>query len=227
MSNTFKDVPYWVRLNRDGIYTDHDHTRLGKVYYKRVYHYDENDKPIYVEEPVYARAKDIIAQGSYPAGGYLPHWGYLVRRYYGSVSYYKRGDGAAPEPIMREAHKRVNNGEPDALIEVGTQSFHSYHTVESYRISDHCTEGEKLPQGDRWGTSLPCTPELPAKDSKWWRYASTSARKIEHENYFSATRTRERAHMGKLAKQWNSGEDIEDWDQDENLTSEKKTYIYW
>ena len=208
MSHTDKDVPYWVRLNREGTLTDHDHLHFGQSYYKRVFVKDESGQALYQTVPRTFQAREIT--------GYMQWYGV----YYTPVCQF-------PEPVRRLAHQYVANGEPYRQIEYGTQQAPVYEQVLYARTADHCTEGEKIASNARasW-YALPCTPKLPA-GAPWYKYGSTNQHKGEHDYYYPSQRTMQRGALTSMAKRWNSGDDLEDWDEDVTLTSETYSFIYW
>lgn len=229
MSRTRKDVPYWVRTNRDGIFTDHDHTRFGKTYYKNVLVRDENNNPVYETVSLYMKASDITSGG----------WGPYDLRYSNGRLFYSfragnkvmflKADGSGlREPIVRRAHLLVGAGRESELVEVGSVSLLKYEQVEAYTVADHCTEGVKASRAEyRYNGALPCTPALPASDRHWWRYGTTKVRRGEHDSYYGYERTRERAFKNNLKNAWNSGDSIEDWDEDDNYSGTKRDYVFW
>jgi len=226
MSRTRKDVPYWVRVNRDSTHTDHDHTRLGKVVYRRVYLYNEDGTPAMHEKPIMRTAGAVVANNGWGKYHNLEpfFWGNRNR-----VVMFANESGRWHTDIFSEAQRLVAAGRADVEIAVGTQTFHGYETVESYRTHDHCTEGEKFASREQSrfnNRELPCTPELP-HEAAWWTYGSTNTRASEHNRYYSYERTRERALSRSLTNRWNSGEDLEDWDEDDVYNKTPWRFIYW
>ena len=229
MSRTRKDVPYWVRLNRDGIYTDHDHTRFGRIHYKRVYLYNEDNTPVMASEPVMRSVSDIL-------GGGFRYFEYIYPRFYNyapsgvyhshNVYMFKTENGCYRKDILSEAQRLNARGLTSYKLHVGVITYHDYKKVEDSRLADHCTEGEKLLGPDSAYYMMPCTPELPP-GQKWWYYGSTTAREMEHDDYYSYERTRVRARTQNLKKRWNSGEDVDDWDEDASYTGTKRRYTFW
>jgi hypothetical protein len=221
MSHTDKDMPYWVRLNNKGALTDHDHLRLGKPITKRVYLRDEEDQPIYKDEPIFRRAISILDNSLY--GGYY-RYVYNDRR-----NEYRDEFGAYKEPIMRRAHALVNAGRGNEYVEVGIRRADVYEDRIIGYVKDYCTAGEKLPNG-RWTApryrEMPCTPEFPPGQN-WWNYGTTTQRANEHDRYYTADRRAERDHLTRLTKRWNSGDDLEDWDESITLNAETASYMYW
>ena len=217
MSKTFKDVPYWVRLNRDGTSTRHNHRLFGR----EVYHYrpvrDERGQPVYDEVPWGYTAREVV-------DGY-PGW-----------TYNRWLEAQYPDPPTRmhtryamiyRARTMIMRGQGEELIVLGHRHQLRTEKFLAHVVKDYCTEGEKIDHSwnTRW-VKLPCTPEI-VGEKPWYNFGTTPQRAREHEMFHSAKRTQGRKFEKRWVKEWNSGADLEDWDEDDHLTNDTHSYYYW
>lgn len=218
MSDTYKDVPYWVRLNRTGTGTRHNHHLFGReVYHWRVVR-DERGQPIY----------DVVP------------WGYtahdIVSRYALGWAYGRWWEDNYPDPISRmrvhaalieRARIMVMRGQGDEMIVLGHRTQLRTERVLSFVVKDYCTAGEKIDKRENaWWGEMPCTPEI-VGEKPWYSFGTTSQRAREHDMFHSKKRTAGRKYEKRWVKEWNSGADLEDWDEDEHLTHDVHSYYYW
>lgn len=214
MSHTDKDLPYWVRLNRFGKYTDHNHLDLGKTRYRRVYKHNEDGSFVYHDKDVMVSASSIILDES--------SWYYRLLI----------GDHTITAKVRQRALELHGAGRGKELVQIGTERVAQYDLVVSYVVSDHCTEGQKITSKDNcWGWGeVPCTPELPAGKRRW-SYARdmSSKRAFLRKKHFSGERTNARNTLREATKAANAGYD--DWEDDfehiEVLTNQHRHSMDW
>jgi hypothetical protein len=178
MSHTDKDKPYWVRLNQEAKYTDHDHRHLGKTYYRRVYLHDENGDRIWEKVPVFFTADQLIDMAHSRLNEDTGR-----REYYIWSTPRTKG---LPDSTYRRAKELHAAGRGHELLEVGTEKRALYRDVE-VPFPDHCTEGEPVTR--EYG-NMPCTPDL-IMEKRWWRYGESS----ERQSYLRQLHGRDRTHL--------------------------------
>ena len=197
MSHTDKDKPYWVRLNQESKYTDHDHTRLGKRYTRRRYLYDEKGQPLYVDVPEYKQAR------------YIAQYGYLLN---------------CSEALIKRAKELVGAGKGTERLQTGTYRVRDYEDVECF-YPDHCTEGEPLThETGTWG--LPCHPAWP-NDRSWWAIGKSKKDYLRILHGADRTRVRTTLrNMEKGANSWEDGWE-DDYENVERLTNQYRHEVAW
>lgn len=86
----------------------------------------------------------------------------------------------------------------------------AYRRVLKYRYADHCTVGESLPDGYRsgWQSPIPCFPVLPPEEDHSNRFSRSE--KFFRRYKQGAVRSDESQKLRKFAKEWNSGEELDD-----------------
>jgi hypothetical protein len=210
MSRTDKDRPYWVKCNEEATYVWHDHQRFGEERYKNVAVKDEKGNIVYDEEPVYARAGEIYF------GGY-------------NYSKYVHLPDHDREAVRREATDALFKARMDKPIFVGTRRTRRTERVLDFVVKDYCTEGEKYTRGGwHYNSDLPCTPYLEIENRKKFYVSDMSAKKHSYSRKrYSTERVTARDTLRNNAKRYNSGEDVDDWDEDVNLTAQHRHSMNW
>lgn len=211
MSRTDKDVPYWVRLNNEGTLTDHDHLRFGKEITQYRYVRDENGKRILNTVATVRTAREIMRTLAWNPYAYTQEIRDEAKRY----TTYTLG-------YWREYN-------PDHQIRVGTRSYYEKGVVVTGHVRDYCTAGVKLEDDTwRWWSELPCTPELPAgkRRQSWTRNMSKHKTSFSRMRY-SAERANRRDHFISVANHWNNGFEVDDWDENDNLTAQHRHSMAW
>jgi len=206
MSRTDKDVPYWVRCNREGI-VRHDHRRLGRKIYRKKRVLDEDGNPVMETHRYSMTAERMLAE---------------VRNdtFYGWFSF---GDEA-----KRAALEAEQQGDLKRLIEYGTP-WQSYKTEDVYIGETYCGGDDyKFTEGRDWHFDLSdCYPVIPA-EAPWWSYGPSAARAAEHERFYGHDRGQQRAKLTELKKRVNAGDEVDnDWDEGYDWTHHGNTFIYW
>lgn len=223
MSRTFKDVPYWVRQNREGTLTHHDHLRFGKVYYAYFPVKDEDGLPVYEDVPVYLTAYEVVHGVSYGPG--------LLGTLRGRTEWYT----IPAKPVIPGAFKKAREAlgalRPDEKIVVGYNRVRKMQKVVDRVVKDYCTEGEKFTKEDnhfRWYSSLPCTPDIPrtANHNKIYTAGMSGARSAYKDVTNGSSRARQRDILREEAKAWNSGYEVDE-DATNPLTDQHRHSIYW
>lgn len=211
MSHTDKDRPYWVRLNDDATSTDHDHLHLGEdVYHTRIVR-DAAGQPVTEQVPRSMSATDIVKS----------HFGYADRHYFLSF-------GRVSEKIFQLARELHGSGRGDEQIIYGYDTRFVREQYLAYTIADHCTEGEPVKAGQQyyWGGSQPCTPELDT-----YRLAYTRGMSAKKHDYSRARYSHERVvardALSQTIREYNNGYDVEDWDENVNLTAQHRHSMAW
>lgn len=239
MSRTDKDVPYWVRLNNEGTLTDHDHRHLGReiTSYRDVL--DKDGNQIVVEGPLYSYADAIIGEFEgirwhygntlYTEDGRLLYYNYKTKTLF-TTSY-----GNYREPVIRRARLLHSAGRGKEFVQVGTYTHILREVVVIGYVADRCTAGEKQPRPDwrRRGArplyeELPCTPELPADNRRlrWTSGMSKHKTSFSRQRY-SAERVNLRDQFVGIAKHWNNGFEVDDWDESNNLAAQHRHSMAW
>lgn len=213
MSRTDKDRPYWVKLNDTSDVSDHDHTLFGKKVYRSRKVRDDEGNPVMVSTP----------------------WGYPAR----TILYIISGkpahiDGAKMAAILiqREvARELVQNGKDWEQVVCGYELRPKYEQYLFGTYADHCTEGEKMTDyavGRNSQRLLPCTPALTGENiGAVYTYNKAGVKKSVSRVVYGNERNTERATLGAAARAWNSGEDIQDWDADTDLTGQHHHSMKW
>lgn len=214
MSHTNKDVPYWVRLNREGVHTDHNHLQLGKEQYRRVYKHNEDGSFVYLDEPVMVTASSIIEDGD--------DW------YFRFIA----RDHTITTKVRQRALELHGAGRGNELVQIGTERVAQYDLVLSYVVPDHCTEGQKLTSKDNmWGWGeVPCTPQMAPGKRRWvYAWGMSSKRQFLRKKHYGKERTEARGTLREATKAANSGYD--DWEDDfehiEDLTNQHRHSMDW
>lgn len=217
MSNTFKDVPYWVRLNRDGTATRHNHEMFGREVYHFRFIRDERGRQIYDEVPWGYTAREVTSG----------HLGWTYNRWATFQYPDELSRMRARYALIDRARIMMTRGEGDEMIVLGHRTVVRTERHLAYVVKDYCTAGEKIDKRENtWWGEMPCTPEI-VGERPWYGYGTTSQRAEEHELYHTKKRTTGRKFEKRWVKEWNSGADLEDWDEDEHLTNDTHSYYYW
>lgn len=221
MSRTRKDRPYWVRLNQDGTQTDHDHRRLGQVHYKRKYLKDAKGEDVYREVDVIGTVDGYLNQTRWSEEGiYYTSWRDETRP-------------ATNIPIMTfKAAKELHSaGRGNERIVMARKSERAYVTVYSHTTADHCTAGVKLNKAE-WKTwrygEIPCMPELSRADEvRSWSGRTPGFKKTWSREWYGHERVVTNGLLSRTAKEWNSGNDVDDWDENTYVTGQHRHGASW
>lgn len=229
MSRTDKDMPYWVRLNNEGTSTDHNHLRFGMVYYRAVPVLDDEGNPVMDTHEVFLTAAQILGKedGNY----YL--FGYSSRYLVGYTHYVPWNDRSSTKfyetaKVTKAALMAYTRHTPDEQIAVGLYSRPRTTPVVKFVVPDHCTAGEKITDTDKWWGKFPCTPALPeGNNGKAYTRGMSGPRASYRSERNGGSRALKRATLGRVAKSWNSGEEVDDFDEVERLTDQHRHSMAW
>lgn len=228
MSRTRKDAPYWVRVNRTATSTNHDHLSVGKkVYYSRAVK-DENGNVIYDETviglPALELAKHVCPSGFDP-DSYLHSHIYLLHK--AGVSYYDCRDFSIPRAIFQRARELCANGLSNEFIPLGTYQKRRTERYFDHEYKDYCTEGEPDVAYKRESKLRnPCTPDWPYTMGP---VMGMSEKKHSYSRvHYGHERVSSRDILKNAAKGYNTGEDIEEFEDDiHSLTSQHRHSMKW
>lgn len=238
MSRTLKDRPYWVQLNESAWY-DHNHTHLGEVAYMYKYIKDRDGNLVCDETEWGLTATEIAEHGRVTHEIWRTRWeinpNYLYRAFG-----YMDAKGISPyvsKGVVLRARDLVFQGAGDTYLMCGTYKKVRRELVVSYVTADHCTEGEPVTSTNyrfwRAGageTINPCTPS--------WRGMYEVGHTSQVRNMSKAKRGYSQevnGHSRRVARDtlkdqanaWNSGWNVEDWDEDEDLTAQHRHSMNW
>ncbi len=206
MSRTDKDRPYWVKLNDEGTLVNHNHQHFGRSWYVYRPVRDERGNRVYEDVPVYRTAYEVVHGWDFTG----------VRGTYGM-----------PAKAVNEAKLLLSAGRPDEPVLIDTKRRVKFRRVQVHETYNHCTAGQRLANKyDAW--VLPCTPELPAGNSrKMYTCGLSKARKGYSDMRNGASRRAERDMLRSAARGWNCGEDLDNFDSLENLTAQHRHSMAW
>lgn len=217
MSRTDNTRPYWVKVNQDAKYTRHDHLSFGRVHRRYVTVRDKNGRPVMETVPFVVPAYRLVHRGLF---GYT--YEPLVDAALGRMS------SAVRENVFRVARHHVASGRPYEKIVIGTREVYKREVRIISVTADHCTEGAPYPKTFYSNWELPCVPELTTaqyrKLGSGLRAGKLSSALREKNGSDRAYR---RAVLGEIKKSWNSGYDIEDYDNEKSLTDQQRRSIQW
>jgi hypothetical protein len=229
MSRTDKDMPYWVRLNNEGTSTDHDHLRFGEVYYRAVPVLDDEGNPVMDTHEVFLSATQILGkeEGNYYLFGYSSRYsvGYAHYVPWSDRSYTTFYETAK---VVKAALMAYTRHTPDEQIAIGFYSRPRTTPVVKYVVKDYCTAGEKITDENKWVGEMPCTPRLSVQSGYSYHTWGMSNRKAaKSREVYGGSRALKRATLGRIAKSWNSGEEVDDFDEVERLTDQHRHSMAW
>ena len=208
MSHTDKDRPYWVKLNDDGVLTDHYHQSFGREIYVNRTVKDERGRPVYEEAPrtMSASMIDLRASG--------------ISRYVVEQ---------LSEEITAKARNYCALGHPYAQIEVGTKSVPVTESVLMVTMRDYCTEGEKYRAGLSQYSDLPCHPAmLPGSwGSIYMSFSATKAKRTYSKMRNGASRRRSRDYLRSAVDEFNTYGEAFDNDDELPLTGQHRHSMLW
>jgi hypothetical protein len=229
MSRTRKDRPYWVRLNQDARYTDHNHEAFGRenISYRTVL--DKNGAPITKTIEFYTSIYELARYGTTST-----ITGATQLRYY-TMRHERPGTDKAlwtvddakarlAEAFSISDHTALRRQVPYQRIVREEREPHVTSVM-----PDYCTEGVKLSGSLPHWRELPCTPELGNGDPGYWGYARdmSNAKKFYSRARYGRERASARTALSKTALNWNNGYEVEDWDTDTDLTSQHRHSMNW
>lgn len=182
MSRTDKDRPLWVKRNDPTLlrYTDHDHLRIGKTLYKKVYVRDANGN--YVTEEV-INTRKVFREGAAKKAGFYDDYNMISNNMGSHIDYKSLEDYEKSYPYLWREEEYVT-------VEYVTKR------VPRIVYSDHCTEGEPL-KSDH--DTLPCTPELTVEGLRQG-WVDTVSRQMYH----GSERRRKRDALKRYTKEANT-----------------------
>jgi len=212
MSRTDKDRPYWVRLNDDATSTWHDHLHLGEDVYRTRVVRDAQGQPVTEQVPRSMSATDIVKS----------HFGYFDRNYFLSF-------GRISEKIFQLARELHGAGRGDEQIIYGYDTRYVRERYLAYTIADHCTEGEPVKAGQQyyWSGSQPCIPEIRGLTRYDYTWSMSNKKHHFSRARYSHERAVARDTLGGVVRAYNSGYDVEDWDEDTYLTAQHRHSMDW
>jgi hypothetical protein len=243
MSRTLKDRPYWVQLNESKWY-DHDHTHLGEEYYIYKSIKDADGNLIYDDTPWGMTADQVI---KYVRQEYILSFGSAISRWYVDRSFIRmvdmqwyyasfREDLSVPAQTVMDARNLVAQGRGTVYIPMGTYKKLRRERKLSYTVADHCTEWEaKYTPRHKWhvykdGIDMPCTPSWSGA-FEGSGYSQTrdmaKAKRGYSQEVNGHSRRVARDTLKGQANAWNSGWDVDDWDEDEHLTPQHRHSMNW
>lgn len=231
MSRTRKDAPFWVRLNRIHTSTNHDHLNLGKkVYFSRPV-LDENGDRMYDTVAIHIKASVL-------AKHVCPEWNTPEAYFHGSehfrllrkadVPSWSCTDISFPRNVFQRARELCANGYEDELMYIDTYERLRTEEYLAYEYKDYCTEGEPDTQyfGRHRGLMNPCTPNW-THDMPFPSGISRKKGFYTREHY-GHERVNARDILKDVAKGYNSGEDIEEFEDDiHSTTAQHRHSMAW
>lgn len=214
MSRTDKDRPYWVRLNDEAHATWHDHEHLGEpVYHYRIV-YDAEGYPETVEVPWTMSATDIV-KGN-------PFARMEGRRYF---PYENPGTNSK---LLQQARELHGAGRGDEQIICGYRTMYRKERYLAYVIADHCTEGEPIDgRSSYYSGPLPCVPEFTGAQRYEFLRNKSKSKHFYSRMHYSHERLIARDTLSRVAREYNTGYDVEDWDGSVGLTNQHRHSMMW
>ena len=227
MSRTNKTNPYYVTVNRKGLYSeaDHSHERFGEPVYRREYVLDKKGNVIIDDVPIYQAARfavrfvnkllvteeEINAFGKNSSLVYIK--GFMpVRRY-------------AINPSYQAAFDLVAAGRGDEKVIVRYSKEKRTRRVLVGYVKDYCTVNEEW-DGEYWGIN-PCHKGM-GMDYRW-PGSHTSWDKTARDAQRGGLRGRTKTSGRRLANAYNSGFDLyeDEWVRDDLNMTEVDRYNLW
>jgi len=214
MSRTDKDRPYWVKVNAEGTAIDHDHLNFGREYYRDVYVKDKHGNLIYEDRPLYRTAYVIVH-------GPLYAW----QRYgYSGIRYVNPGSVTNSRTFFNEARKATGSGLPDKEILVGWYRAAKTERILYKTVADHCTGAAPVVDWKRQKSVVepyveaPCTKALSeAQHESAWHNGGYRGYGVNM--YHRSRRSEKRDMLKGVAKHYNAGFEVDDYDEVEKLTA--------
>lgn len=225
MSRTYKDRPYWVQVN-DSPRTDHNHLILGRTWYKDVPILDKHGNEIFDEAPWGFTATEIMK--SYDDRDMLFGWVGRALPYHRFFSF-REVHPTVSDRKVTEARNLCALGKGDYFVTCGVYNKLRVRKVPYSRVKDYCTAGEKYTRNNTLRRSsleeLPCTPadEVPSSYVRWMSGPKATTRKIVN----GKQRRIKRDTLNKVKNAWNSGYDVDDFDQDVDFSHSQPDPWSW
>lgn len=215
MSRTYKDRPYWVRLNDEGI-IQHDHSgsdRWGRPrrHLLGAIVKDEDGNPLTetVERrekaswiaDVVPRTKDYVTEVTWPAR-------MVEGMRYSGGSMLRTVTGKGINPLWQEAQNLVNQGKGDTLMVYSTREQY----VREEKVIEFTTECDGHLPARHWRSDQPtavnCTRALPPSLERRW----CSCDRCKPGGVFAEKRSRT-ARKNTLRAMAKSYDGSDDWDE--------------
>lgn len=233
MSRTLKDRPYWVKLN-DSPVTDHDHRDLGRTHYTTKIVLDKDGNEIYDETEWGFTAKEIRDAYTSEVIDRFP-WRINYLNWHQFFGWNKEHPVLTNRQI-NQARALYAQGLGDTFIVCGTYQKRRTERVVWYQIADHCTAGEKWSSRSQYRDysrrEMPCTPSWDGLPEHQGRgiYTSDMAdiKTSTRREINGIIRRTERDTLNEVKNAWNSGYDVDDYDQDVDFShSQPHQWSYW
>ncbi len=226
MSRTYKDRPYRVKVNEDGVYrtASHNHERLGEeVFGSHVVH-DSHGNIIYDEVPVMKKVRHAIH--SVPKFIQITHENVKLSadsdlRYIDNLMPYVE---KKINPLYQEIFNLYNDGKLDKMVQIGTEKRARTVKFKRFAVKDHCTVNEAW--DGHWHGEQPCYKGLPAGYPQPGH--TTGWEKAARRNDKRRERSRRRHGTKQFVNEANSGEVPDENEKAVNEIAEGETRNgYW
>lgn len=208
MSRTDKDRPYWVRCNdpkQEGRNVVHNHELFGRpIYHSRVKK-DANGEVVTETRPVWVPGRKIY----HYADGHVQE---VKETWYAKPAFY---DAAELLHVIYEPSGHVY------------REFPTYERVEVGHYPVTCTaDRPRVPYRRNLDKidDATCWVELEHYVVKPWRHRPTKKAK---RAYHSGARANERDNSRLLAKTYNAGEDVEEFDWENGILRQQRHVGWW
>jgi hypothetical protein len=233
MSRTLKDRPYWVKLN-ESTKTDHDHLHFGRTYTKTKPVLDKDGNEIFDDAEWGFTAKEIRDAHSSEVVEGMP-WrinSLAWHRFFG----WNKEHPALTNRQVNLARALYVQGRGDTFIVCGTYKKRREVEVILSQVANYCTAGEKYTNRsqyrDHGKREMPCTPSWEGLSEAAGKgiYTSDMADKktTTRKEINGIIRRTERDTLNGVKNAWNSGYDVDDYDQDVDFTtSQPHKWAYW
>lgn len=194
MSRTYKDRPYRVKVNEDGVHrtASHNHDRFGEEIVKTHVVKDAKGQIIYDEVPVLKKVKYAIH--TVPKFIQVTHENVKLSadsnlRYIDTLQPYVE---QRLNPLYQRVFDLYNEGKLDEEVQVGTRKVARRVTSKRFAVKDHCTVNEAW--DGHWHGENPCHKNLPdgypqPRGRDRWRDAAK-----RNDNHRRRARQREATH---------------------------------
>lgn len=209
MSRTDKDRPYWVRCNdaTEGRHVVHHHEWAGRPIFASRLKRDENGKVVTEKRSVWIAGHKIY----HYADGHVQT---VPQNWYGRKQYAFYDKAELLHIIIEPSHYE-------------NREFPTYELVEVGRYPDECTIDRPR---EAWSRELhklndaTCWVELETYVVKPWRHRP--AKKDKHI-YHSGARASELANNRNVAKTYNAGGDVEEFDWEDYIPRQQRHIGWW
>jgi len=224
MSRTLKDRPYWVKLN-DSTMTDHDHINMGRTYYTSEPVLDQDGNNIYDEAEWGFTAKEI--RDAYTSE-VLSWWATRLKwhRFFG----WNKEHPVLTNGQINKARALYAQGLGDTFIVCGTYQKLRTTQIVRRQMKDYCTAGERYTSkwDSRHASELPCTPSWEGLRANYWMMDMADVKTSTRREINGSIRRVERDTLKRVRNEWNSGWDVDDYDQDVDFShSQPHKWANW